>query len=116
MSRRVDAMRKDALVNPNVNSKVNSKVNRKSWQAIVLIASLVLSVANPPCAHAAGAGDVSNSPAAVSAENTVKESPSLPIQLPDLTKKENLSSAMQIIVLLTVLSLAPAILIMMTTF
>jgi flagellar biosynthetic protein FliP len=40
----------------------------------------------------------------------------LPIQLPDLTKKENLSSAMQIIVLLTVLSLAPAILLMMTSF
>ena len=40
----------------------------------------------------------------------------LPIQLPDLTKKENFSSAMQIIILLTVLSLAPAILIMMTSF
>lgn len=39
-----------------------------------------------------------------------------PIQLPDLTKRENFSSAMQIIVLLTVLSLAPAILIMMTSF
>ncbi len=39
-----------------------------------------------------------------------------PIQLPDLGKRENLSSAMQIIMLLTVLSLAPAILIMMTSF
>ncbi|MDQ3440963.1 MAG: flagellar type III secretion system pore protein FliP [Planctomycetota bacterium] len=38
------------------------------------------------------------------------------MQLPDLTKKENFSSAMQIIILLTVLSLAPAILIMMTSF
>jgi flagellar biosynthetic protein FliP len=37
-------------------------------------------------------------------------------QLPDLTKKENFSSAMQIIILLTVLSLAPAILLMMTSF
>ena len=36
--------------------------------------------------------------------------------LPDLSKKETFSSAMQIIVLLTVLSLAPAILIMMTSF
>jgi flagellar biosynthetic protein FliP len=45
-------------------------------------------------------------------------SPSSPglSQLPDLTKKENFSSAMQIIILLTVLSLAPAILIMMTSF
>jgi flagellar biosynthetic protein FliP len=37
-------------------------------------------------------------------------------RLPDLTKRENFSSAMQIIVLLTVLSLAPAILLMMTSF
>lgn len=37
-------------------------------------------------------------------------------QLPDLSKRENLSSAMQIIIMLTVLSLAPAILIMMTSF
>jgi flagellar biosynthesis protein FliP len=37
-------------------------------------------------------------------------------QLPDLTKRENFSAAMQIIILLTVLSLAPAILIMMSSF
>jgi len=37
-------------------------------------------------------------------------------QIPDLTKRENLSSALQLIILLTVLSLAPAILIMMTSF
>ena len=37
-------------------------------------------------------------------------------QLPDLTKRENLSGALQLIILLTVLSLAPAILIMMTCF
>jgi flagellar biosynthetic protein FliP len=39
-----------------------------------------------------------------------------PMGLPDLSKKETFSSAMQIIILLTVLSLAPAILIMMTSF
>jgi flagellar biosynthetic protein FliP len=39
-----------------------------------------------------------------------------PMQLPDLTKRENLTAAMQIIILLTVLSLAPAILVMMTSF
>ena len=44
------------------------------------------------------------------------DKPSLPIQLPDLTKRENFSSALQIIILLTVLSLAPAILLMMTSF
>jgi len=37
-------------------------------------------------------------------------------KIPDLTKRENFTAAMQIIVLLTVLSLAPAILIMMTSF
>jgi flagellar biosynthetic protein FliP len=37
-------------------------------------------------------------------------------QLPDLSKRENLSSALQLVILLTVLSLAPAILIMMTSF
>ncbi|HTW93178.1 MAG TPA: flagellar type III secretion system pore protein FliP [Tepidisphaeraceae bacterium] len=41
--------------------------------------------------------------------------PSVP-GLPDLTKRENFSAAMQIIILLTVLSLAPAILLMMTSF
>lgn len=39
-----------------------------------------------------------------------------PVQLPDLTKRENFSGAMQMVILLTVLSLAPAILIMMTSF
>src|ERR1700692_3400042 len=37
-------------------------------------------------------------------------------QLPDFSKRETFSSAMQIIILLTVLSLAPAILLMMTSF
>lgn len=37
-------------------------------------------------------------------------------KLPDLSSRENFSSAMQIVILLTVLSLAPAILIMMTSF
>ncbi len=37
-------------------------------------------------------------------------------RLPDLTSRENLSSSMQILVLLTVLSLAPAIVIMTTSF
>ncbi|MDB5355874.1 MAG: flagellar biosynthesis protein FliP [Phycisphaerales bacterium] len=39
-----------------------------------------------------------------------------PIQLPDFSKRETVSSALQIVILLTVLSLAPAILIMMTSF
>jgi flagellar biosynthetic protein FliP len=39
-----------------------------------------------------------------------------PFQLPDLSKRENFSAAMQVIILLTILSLAPAILLMMTCF
>lgn len=39
-----------------------------------------------------------------------------PLQVPDLSTRENFSAAMQIIILLTVLSLAPSILIMMTSF
>jgi flagellar biosynthetic protein FliP len=42
--------------------------------------------------------------------------PSIGQKLPDLGSRENFSAAMQIIVLLTVLSLAPAILLMMTSF
>lgn len=37
-------------------------------------------------------------------------------KLPDLTSRTNFSAAMQIIILLTILSLAPAILLMMTSF
>jgi flagellar biosynthetic protein FliP len=50
-----------------------------------------------------------------SQNSTQQPGPSL-AQLPDLTKKENFSSAMQLIILLTILSLAPAILLMMTSF
>jgi flagellar biosynthetic protein FliP len=38
------------------------------------------------------------------------------MQIPDLTKRENFSPALQLIILLTVLSLAPSILLMMTCF
>jgi flagellar biosynthetic protein FliP len=39
-----------------------------------------------------------------------------PFRVPDLSSRENFSAALQIVILLTVLSLAPAILIMMTSF
>ena len=42
--------------------------------------------------------------------------PASTFQIPDLTKRENFSGAMQVIILMTVLSLAPAILLMMTSF
>jgi flagellar biosynthesis protein FliP len=58
-----------------------------------------------------------SSPTAKPVASAAVSSPfSLPLSLPDLSKRENFSSAMQIIILLTVLSLAPAILLMMTSF
>src|SRR5437667_6664809 len=47
---------------------------------------------------------------------TAKPADSLPIRIPDLTKRENVGSTLQLVVLLTVLSLAPAILLMVTSF
>ena len=64
-------------------------------------ADLPAGTTSPPAA-----GPLSGAPLAIS--------PSL--QNIDLTKRENFSAAMQLIILLTVLSLAPAILIMMTSF
>lgn len=72
---------------------------RKKIPPLPLLAALAL-LAVPACAYAQ-----SSSPG-------VAES----FRLPDITSRENLSSSMQILVLLTVLSLAPAIMIMMTSF
>src|SRR4051794_29668570 len=47
---------------------------------------------------------------------TDKPSTLLPVQIPDLVKKENLGGTVQLVALLTVLSLAPAILLMVTSF
>ncbi len=50
------------------------------------------------------------------ARGTPAAIPAPSMQLPDLTNRANFSAAMQIIFMMTVLSLAPAILIMMTSF
>ena len=51
------------------------------------------------------------------AESAADESAAnAPFALPDLTDRENLAPAMQIVVLLTVLSLAPALLVLCTSF
>src|SRR4051812_10290130 len=47
----------------------------------------------------------------------ITSAPTTPaLSIPDFTKKENISGAMQAIALMTIVSLAPAILIMMTSF
>lgn len=59
-----------------------------------------------------GSGTASNAGASSDSNGPLTNS----LRLPDLSKRETFSAAMQIVVLLTVLSLAPAILIMMTSF
>ena len=100
----------------------------KQWIAVILAMGALLALVRPISAQVLP-GDtteettptVDSTPAAnhppVANANS-QPTPLLPGvgQLPDLTKKENLSSAMQIVILLTVLSLVPAILIMMTSF
>ena len=49
-------------------------------------------------------------------DSSTPSQPSSTIQLPDLTNKQNVSSALQLVILLTVLSLAPAIILMTTCF
>jgi flagellar biosynthesis protein FliP len=102
---------------------------RPAVLAAFLLGVIVLSAAAPARAQeksagGGGAGAVAEAPvanaigpssAAPGAGSVVVPSPGLS-QLPDLTKRENFSSAMQLVVLLTVLSLAPAILLMMTSF
>ena len=76
----------------------------RKWKFICLLVALVaLAFVRPSLAQVGGA---------ISPQQLLPQT----TNLPDLTTRENVSSAMQIIVLLTVLSLAPAILIMMTSF
>jgi flagellar biosynthetic protein FliP len=91
-------MRTDALVSPI----------KRGW--IIAIAVFVISFTAPARGQATLKSPESSDKAAA------VPSASLPIQLPDLTKRENFSSALQILILLTILSLAPAILLMMTSF
>src|SRR5438067_4196094 len=86
---------------------------RKTWVSRLAMAML-LSLASAANAQSVATPTAANSTAAVAPSPAAAVSSTL--QVPDLTKRENFSAAMQIIILLTVLSLAPAILIMMTSF
>jgi flagellar biosynthetic protein FliP len=102
-------MRKDALVSPFI---------RRIAALFFLLA--LLRPASLLAADASATVTTPNSTGEVTGTNVSPTSvqPTLPGfgQLPDLSKRENFSAAMQIIVLMTVLSLAPAILLMMTSF
>src|SRR5688500_13894647 len=92
-------MRMDALARP---------ARRRALVPIVI--ALLLPAPPPARARPIAPGQPDVTPAAPTT------APSLASQIPDLSKRENFSAAMQMIILLTVLSLAPAILIMMTSF
>ena len=82
---------------------------RMGWALVAAV--ILLSAA---FASAAQEKSLDGGPPAV--ESARAPAPSQAIKLPDLSSRENFSSALQIVIVLTVLSLAPAILIMMTSF
>ncbi len=78
---------------------------------VLLTGSLAAAAPVPARSHAASANVQAPATAPASSLTSL-----LPSQIPDLSKKENLTSTLQLVILLTVLSLAPAIILMMTSF
>ena len=106
-------MRKDAFVSPRMRL-----VGAMSLAVLLFCGTWAWSQsgtpATPPTAPSSGgAGDSGTSGSGGGSREGEAYRLS---QLPDLSKRENVSAALQIVILLTVLSLAPAILIMMTSF
>jgi flagellar biosynthesis protein FliP len=99
-------MRKDALVSPMI----------RGLCAVIFLLFVALPTSaradDSPLSSTAAANEPSDAAPSIS-----QNSPLISIdKLPDLTKRENFSAAMQILILLTILTLAPAILLMMTSF
>jgi flagellar biosynthetic protein FliP len=84
------------------------------WSILLLAAFPATSLADLNSTDLTSAGPIS--PTVSTAASSENPFSSAEHQLPDLSKRENFSAAMQIVVLLTVLSLAPAIMLMMTSF
>ena len=99
----------------NIGRGRDERPGRPSGGKRLLAVLLLLAMASPAFGQA-------ESPAAPAGSGSSLATPTGPadslraMQLPNLSSRENFSAAMQIIILLTVLSLAPAILIMMTSF
>src|SRR6266480_1200304 len=85
------------------------------WLAALLFLTLL---ASSVCAEEVPANIPTDARAPLPTAVSQSPNPNAPptFNIPDMTKRENFSAAMQLIILLTVLSLAPAILIMMTSF
>src|SRR5437868_10416858 len=104
-------MRMDALVSP--------RGCRGLWLPVIVL-SILLSAA----AVKAAPDQADEGPAAQAADGrgiaadgqAAPAPPANPFQIPNVTDRKNFSAALQLVILLTVLSLAPAILILMTSF
>ena len=92
--------------------------SRGIWLLAALLPGLIfLSASTARGADEKTAATSSNSSLATpSATSSTSTANNLIPKLPDVSSRENFSAAMQIVILLTVLSLAPAILLMMTSF
>jgi flagellar biosynthetic protein FliP len=130
------AMRKDALVSPGTGSGAGlgarcagtgalSHLRWMLWSVVLLLSAAgtaqgqlksIGAGANMPSPSMLPAAGGNEAAGQAPAANPTPDQLFKTLQLPDLTKRENFSAAMQIVILLTVLSLAPAILIMMTSF
>lgn len=106
-------MRMDALVGPM------GKLSCLLMLLIVLSASSPSRAQDKNTVNFNGVAPPATTDVAPTTPSSASPAPTNPltsIQLPDLSKRETVSAAMRLVALLTVLSLAPAILIMMTSF
>ena len=98
--------------------RMDSLVNRLQYIGVAMLL-IVLSAIRPVFAQESPPEtplDLQSTHAVAPPAATPQSPLSAPLSLPDLTKRETFSSSLQIVILLTVLSLAPAILLMMTSF
>ena len=95
----------------------DSQVSRWVWRVLPLALLACSAIAQAQAGTSPSAPTAPSGGSSASSPGAGKEGEGWRIsQLPDLSKRENISAALQIVILLTVLSLAPAILIMMTSF
>ena len=87
----------------------------KSALVVAILPAVIVLSATTSAAAQEKTGAAAEGTAAVASAASTGSSP-FQFKLPDLTNRQNVSSALQIIFLLTVLSLAPAILVMTTSF
>jgi flagellar biosynthetic protein FliP len=103
-------------------ARVFATIQRSMERWNVLAVAIVLALLAPVAIAQEVPQDVpmeSRQPAGNSTRtNQSVQTPALssPVQLPDLTSRQNFGAAIQILFMMTILSLAPAILIMMTSF